>query len=790
MKKTKAFSNTQPSFVRLRSIYAERTNRILFWCGAGLSKPVAPDWSELRQLLTEAADEKFATLEPGEAARNRKELEAIEEERDPWVAFERLKRLMGDTTYRTAVRSALDLPDAVPPEAYKQLWSIRIAGMVTLNVDRFAARSYAATRGQDALEMTGWQLGPMAGRLKSAPNFIINMHGLIEDHQSWVLTHSELKALQSQPSYKSAIQILFGAFSVVFIGITADDAAAGGTLAALTEQGISLDDHFWITSRRDRATGDWAEKAGIQVIRYNPDIGHSAAMHEILSALENFTPIEESLPPVVPSHAPTHLDLPPPEQLAVQNPEVIRVQLASYTAQLFSGNASEAVLKYRTFCRDYARAIYNSWFVRETPPDNTFFGHAIERHIGDGAFGVVYKAKSPEGNHVAIKVLRQEVEQDEVMLGSFRRGVNSMRILTAAQIPGVVKILEAYELPPTIVMEYVDGINLEDAVHARLDPLWQSGLNICTSIAKILRSGHMLPERVLHRDLRPANVMLTNYYSGDLGVCVLDFDLSWHKGALEKSISTHASSALGYLAPEQLDPSKKVTTRSTAVDSYGLAATLYFVFTGRHPRAGEFSQEGWPDELFRRLPSSTNELWQSLRNRVHRLILAGTVVYQPRRADMAEMESELERLYQASFSPSTVMSCEMWAEELMCRSYPGPRYEFDADTRSCRIMLLSGTEVTLTPREVAQEIELQVTYSEKGDHDRRNIGRFIADAADRAVALLKAGDWVRATCSGRDTAKSQHMTTVSARIALRNVRDDIERVVSQLDKVIQEFRFE
>ncbi len=67
----------------------------------------------------------------------------------------------------------------------------------------------------------------------------------------------------------------------------------------------------------------------------------------------------------------------------------------------------------------YQRAIYNSWYISDQPPENIFFGYEIETKIGGGAFGNVYKANK-NGHQFAIKLLREEIKSSPDMLGSFR----------------------------------------------------------------------------------------------------------------------------------------------------------------------------------------------------------------------------------------------------------------------------------------------------------------------------------------------------------------------------------
>jgi len=126
-----------------------------------------------------------------------------------------------------------------------------------------------------------------------------------------------------------------------------------------------------------------------------------------------------------------------------------------------------------------------------------------------------------------------------------------MRILSDRHVPGMVPYLEAWEIPTSSVMELVDGPNLEDAVSANYANDWETRMRIAAELTKIIRTAHSVPERVLHRDIRPANIMLKGYYDQTVPwkVVVLDFDLSWHRDAAEGSLNL-ATSSNGYLSPE------------------------------------------------------------------------------------------------------------------------------------------------------------------------------------------------------------------------------------------------
>ena len=104
-------------------------------------------------------------------------------------------------------------------------------------------------------------------------------------------------------------------------------------------------------------------------------------------------------------------------------------------------------------------------------------------------------------------------------------------------------------------------------------------------------------------------------------------------------LTQHAQAALGYLAPEQVRSDTHVSSRNAAVDTYGLCATIYFVFTGEHPYQGLFETEKFPEEFSRKCASSASLTARSASKRLRRLVEAGVSRVQARRPDFGEILS-------------------------------------------------------------------------------------------------------------------------------------------------------
>jgi serine/threonine protein kinase len=777
------FNTEQSAYQRLRKIYAERTRDIVLWVGSGLSQPAKlPGWQGLRSSLVAEGRKKADSLNQKDGRILNQAISSVEHISDLWQSFDRLKQLLGQTSYQAAIRDALTpKPNVTCPELYLLFWQLRIGGMLTLNLDRFAAKSYAEHHKTAALnEVTGSEAPRRPNILKSSAPFIVNLHGIAEDAMTWVLTKSDLNNLLSQEAYKTFIHTIFLTKTVLFVGVSADDVATGGLLVKLRAAGIDPGQHFWLTNRNDTITDMWAENAGIEVIRYQVISDHTQALSSFFDDMKQFVPVDppEQVPVLISPIQPASY-LPLPKELMGEDPETVRMILTAYAKSILSSEG-DTQKKYNDFTATYQRVIHNAWYVTEAAPENVLFGHTIKDLIGTGAFANVYRATSPKGEEVAIKLLRAEVGQNEQMLGSFRRGVRSMKILNDRAIPGMVPYLEAYELPACAVMEFIEGPNLQDAVEATLLHPWQESLRILLDVARIVRAGHRLPEQVLHRDIRPQNIMLKNYYvKGSSGweVVVLDFDLSWHRGATEKSIDLKAATALGYLAPEQVQHLTGISTRSAAVDAFGLGMTMAYTFTGKHPQPGASANANWENKIKNDLLHLEHTEWSSLPVRLARLIVRSTKIEQNQRMDFGEIEAELERLHQAWLFPKEVAIPELWAEEILTQCFGPDGYKWNNDTFEGVAYFSGGLRTTLRADEVKQKILLHTDWAFSGEHERRNIGKFLPTKVDQFTSRLRMGGW---SITEKSVETVGGIFNVSAEVNLAILKRDKRKIVEAL----------
>lgn len=200
---------------------------------------------------------------------------------------------------------------------------------------------------------------------------------------------------------------------------------------------------------------------------------------------------------------------------------------------------------------------------------------------GSGGMGEVYKAKDSRLNRfVAIKVLPEHVSKNPELKARFEREAQTLASLSHPHICPVFDVGEQDGID-YIVMEYLEGQTVAQRLQKGALPL-DEAMKISVQITDALDKAHR--QGVIHRDCKPANIMLTKQ-----GSKLLDFGLAKLKQDAEpsslSSLPTQASmtahgtilGTLQYMSPEQLE-GKDADARS---DIFGFGAVLFEMITGR-----------------------------------------------------------------------------------------------------------------------------------------------------------------------------------------------------------------
>ena len=224
-------------------------------------------------------------------------------------------------------------------------------------------------------------------------------------------------------------------------------------------------------------------------------------------------------------------------------------------------------------------------------------GFVVTHALRSGGMGDVYEAKHPMiGHRVAVKVLRREFSADADVCARFLR---EARVMSAVRHRNVVEIHNFGQLPSGgayLMMELIEGETLSEVIarEAPMDPV--RALKLCEEILAGLTAAHAVG--VVHRDLKPGNIVLMRESSGDLVLKVLDFGLAQQAEASSDLPSLeavdrfrHSRSSLIAGTPEYISPEqaagKSVDGKG---DLYALGVILFEMLTGHLPFE---SDSGW-----------------------------------------------------------------------------------------------------------------------------------------------------------------------------------------------------
>lgn len=224
-------------------------------------------------------------------------------------------------------------------------------------------------------------------------------------------------------------------------------------------------------------------------------------------------------------------------------------------------------------------------------PNDPFVGreilngeYRIVQRIGTGGMGSVYKAEQPDMNRlVAIKILHPKLTNRQDLASRFRREARAMAQLSHPNTVTVFNYGELEDGSLYIVMEFLEGRNMNRAVK-REGPLpVERAVPILIQVCGALQEAHSMG--IIHRDLKPENIFLTKQMGIDDYPKVLDFGLAkvteqqMRPGSVNLTQEGMVFGTPEFMSPEQAQGQPLAGTS----DIYSLAVILYEALTGKLP---------------------------------------------------------------------------------------------------------------------------------------------------------------------------------------------------------------
>lgn len=381
--------------------------------------------------------------------------------------------------------------------------------------------------------------------------------------------------------------------------------------------------------------------------------------------------------------------------------------------------------------------------------------YRVVERIARGGMGEVYVAEHVEMRQlVAVKFLHKRYAHDESFAARF---FNEARYAAQVTHPNAVALYDFGRLDDGtlfIVMEYVRGESLSRVVRAQGMIPVPMAIRVASQVAEVLASAH--EKRIIHRDVKPDNIMLVQGAGGRVSVKVLDFGIA---KILDDEDGHHTEPGVMFGTPEYMSPEQAMgRSYDHRVDVYALGLVLYYMLAGSPPFSGSNKMAVLQAQVRETAPPLERSSKQPIPKRLVRLIesmLAKAPSERP--ADMIEVFNELDAILAADeLEADIVDSIPLAVASFQPKAAARADYDDEAPFSS-RIGMSSILDSS--PDEVPQA-ERGAVFDNAVDSDAANASRnrHVESAQGPSVRVMKGDGYspLRRQEEARDFAPIRH----------------------------------
>jgi len=315
--------------------------------------------------------------------------------------------------------------------------------------------------------------------------------------------------------------------------------------------------------------------------------------------------------------------------------EAFEIQRKMILLGVYPKSLAEVLMDRGVLSQYLVRTIYRIQGAREGFPEIP--GYEMQSKIGHGGMGTVFRARQLSLERtVAIKVLDPELAKDRNFVSRFLQEARSVALLNHENIIVGYSAGKTLKEEYYFVMEYVEGDTVYEIL--KKDRYFEEDRALEITLQMGLALEHAADHNLVHRDIKPDNIMITS--DGTAKLC----DLGLAKSTRGKLRLTQAGSTHGtphYMSPEQARGREDIDIRS---DIYSLGATLYHMLVGEVPFDGESAAVILLKHISEEVPSPRVRRPEITENTCHVLERMMAKKREDRYQSPGELTEDLERI--------------------------------------------------------------------------------------------------------------------------------------------------